>query len=193
MSAAAEKKRIRRLMRARLAAVPTSERAAASEALCRIVRGHPLWREAESVMLFAPMPEELDIWPLAEEAWAKGRRVAFPKYAAERSGYLPAFASGPEDLAPGRFGIQEPIGPPSRGRQKLDLIFVPGLAFDFEGRRLGRGKGYYDRLLSTLEGIFCGVAMEFQLLSALPEEKHDRRMNWIATPDRWLAARRPTD
>jgi len=58
---------------------------------------------------------------------------------------------------------------------------------------LGRGKGYYDRLLSTLEGIFCGVAMEFQLLSALPEEKHDRRMNWIATPDRWLAARRPMD
>jgi len=75
MSAAAEKKRIRRLMRARLAAVPTSERAAASEALCRIVRGHPLWREAESVMLFAPMPEELDLRPLAEEAWAKGRRV----------------------------------------------------------------------------------------------------------------------
>jgi 5-formyltetrahydrofolate cyclo-ligase len=62
---------------------------------------------------------------------------------------------------------------------------VPGLAFDRFGRRLGRGRGFYDRLLAEIPGQRCGVAFDQQILEALPTEPHDSQMHALATPARW--------
>ena len=68
---------------------------------------------------------------------------------------------------------------------RLDFVLVPGVAFDLDGRRLGRGKGYYDRLLATVTGAACGVAFDRQIVPRVPSEPHDARLNCILTPTRW--------
>ena len=71
---------------------------------------------------------------------------------------------------------------------RLDLILVPGVAFDPGGHRLGRGKGFYDRLLAGMRGTKCGVALEEQIVAAIPVEPLDVRMNFILTPTRVVNA-----
>jgi 5-formyltetrahydrofolate cyclo-ligase len=87
----------------------------------------------------------------------------------------------------GHFGIREPETRCARLTSgKLDLILVPGVAFDLRGGRLGRGKGYYDRLLRELRGTTCGVAFEEQIVGEIPVEPHDVRLKFLLTPTRWI-------
>jgi 5-formyltetrahydrofolate cyclo-ligase len=74
---------------------------------------------------------------------------------------------------------------------RLDLVLVPGIGFDVSGRRLGRGQGFYDRLLAGIAGTKCGVAFDQQVVGQIPAEKHDASMNFILTPTRWLEAAKP--
>ena len=67
---------------------------------------------------------------------------------------------------------------------QFDLVLVPGMAFDLQGNRLGRGQGFYDRLLAKTSGVKCGVAYDFQLLKNIPAETHDARVSFIFTPSR---------
>jgi 5-formyltetrahydrofolate cyclo-ligase len=67
---------------------------------------------------------------------------------------------------------------------KFDLVLVPGAAFDLNGSRLGRGQGFYDRLLEKVSGVKCGVAYDFQLLEKIPTEPHDAKVDFILTPSR---------
>jgi 5-formyltetrahydrofolate cyclo-ligase len=67
---------------------------------------------------------------------------------------------------------------------RLDLVLVPGVGFDLQGRRLGRGRGFYDRLLADVDGIKCGVAFEEQVVSEIPVGPRDVRLNFILTPTR---------
>jgi 5-formyltetrahydrofolate cyclo-ligase len=69
---------------------------------------------------------------------------------------------------------------------EIDLILVPGIAFDEGGRRIGRGKGYYDRLLTHVRGLKCGVAFDCQVETDLPSESHDISVDALLTPTRWL-------
>ena len=100
--------------------------------------------------------------------------------------YAACIISERSELLPGRFGVLEPNeGCPLVPLNQLDLVFVPGVAYDFAGRRLGRGKGFYDRLLAEVRGHKCGVAFDAQIVAAVPEEPHDMRLNSILTPTRW--------
>jgi len=65
------------------------------------------------------------------------------------------------------------------------LILIPGIAFDLHGRRLGRGKGFYDRLLTEIRGVKCGIAFDEQIVEKIPVEPHDVRMDFILTPTRF--------
>jgi 5-formyltetrahydrofolate cyclo-ligase len=139
-------------------------------------------------MLFAPLPGELDIWPLLTVALAAAKKVALPRFVAETKTYEARQILDPKlDLQVGHFGIREPrnhCAPlPSLS---LDLILVPGVAFDSHGRRLGRGKGYYDQLLGTLHGTTCGVAFDEQMVEVIPVESHDVHLNRVLTPSRWV-------
>ena len=68
----------------------------------------------------------------------------------------------------------------------LELVLVPGTAFDSRGHRLGRGKGFYDQLLSQVRGQTCGVAFDEQIVPEVPIEPHDVRLNYLLTPTRWM-------
>ena len=101
---------------------------------------------------------------------------------------------GWDDLSPGAFGIMEPR-PERRGRAdrsvavaELDLILVPGVAFDPNGGRLGHGRGFYDRLLAGVrpETVLVGVAFECQIVPRVPLDDHDVSMDWVVTEKRLI-------
>lgn len=153
-----------------------------------LLRNQSLWIRASSVLFYAPLPRELDIWPLLPEAIAQRKQVFLPRFDAESGAYQACQLRDLQaDLQVGRFGIREPIlACPPLELKKLDLLLVPGVAFDLHGRRLGRGKGYYDRLLGSVHGIICGVGFDEQVVSEVPVEPHDVYLNRILTPTRWI-------
>jgi 5-formyltetrahydrofolate cyclo-ligase len=150
------------------------------------------WSEAKSVLVYAPLREELDVWQLAEKGFLAGKVVGLPRFDPELKSYAACQIQNIDlDVRPGQFGIRE-AGEHCRelSLNRLDLILVPGLAFDPQGRRLGRGKGYYDQLLAAVRGITCGVAFDEQIEPEIPVEPHDVFVDCILTPTRWISCSR---
>lgn len=171
-----------------LAALSPADREEGSARVCRRLQNHAIWRLAQSVLFYAPTKQEIDVFPLIEKALVEGKRVALPQFDAQTKGYRACWICRPkDDLISGRFGIREPgLHCPSISVKQLDLILVPGLAFDRDGRRLGRGQGYYDRLLDGVRGTKCGLAYDLQVKPQIPVESHDVLLDCILTPDSWL-------
>jgi 5-formyltetrahydrofolate cyclo-ligase len=182
------KANLRQQIRAQLLKLSVAVRDAASASLCARLRELNMWRDVRSVLLFAPLPEEPDIWPLLSEAIAAGKTVALPAFVPGTSLYTARQIIEPaRDLVPGKFGIREPAAScPEVALNRLDLALVPGVAFDVSGGRLGRGKGFYDRLLPAVNGLKCGVAFDEQIVDAVPVGPMDVRLNCIVTPTRWI-------
>jgi 5-formyltetrahydrofolate cyclo-ligase len=185
---APQKMRVRAAIRARLAAMTPEQRARKSSRARALLKEQKLWHEAVTVLFYAPLHDELDVWPLVLEGLEAGKRIALPRFNSATGTYLPALIKDPHcDIVIGKLGIREPRPDckpaPSTA---IDLVLVPGVAFDLQGHRLGRGKGYYDRLLRVVSGIKCGVAFDEQLVPHLPVAPHDYRLDCIVTPTRWI-------
>jgi 5-formyltetrahydrofolate cyclo-ligase len=183
------KAELRQGLRAALQRLDEAGRAAASAQARSILRRQTVWSRARAILFYAPIAGEIDLTPLLEEALAAGKTVALPGYVSGTGNYE-AFEISDlgRDCAPGKFGISEPARPGAAfPLNRLDLALAPGLGFDLSGRRLGRGGGFYDRLLARVAGTKCGVAFDPQIVARVPAEAHDIRMNVILTPTRWLA------
>ena len=185
-----EKNILRARIREALKKMPPARRTAASVEACARLTQQAVWQKAQSVLFYAPLPEELDLWPLLMDALAAGKTVSLPRFDAEQKSYAAChIKDASRDTRVGQFGIREPVDLcPRISLNRLDLILVPGIAFDLKGHRLGRGKGYYDRLLAEAGGPTCGVAFDEQIVSQIPTEPHDVRLNCILTPTRWQCA-----
>lgn len=153
-----------------------------SSILVEKVQALDAWKQASSVLGYAPLPGEPD--PSLLFGIQQERKILFPRIEGDslgiyRRGTRSQWIAGP-------FGLLEP-DPKSWefcSPADVDLVFIPGLAFDRLGRRLGRGKGYYDRLLAHPEfnGIKVGLAWSWQLLPVVPAEEHDIWMDLVLTP-----------
>ncbi|MDA1272895.1 MAG: 5-formyltetrahydrofolate cyclo-ligase [Verrucomicrobia bacterium] len=164
------------------------DRVEASRRICDRVRRNELWTKAASVMAYCPTKGEVDVWPLAVCAAEEGKILALPRFEPEQNGYSARRIVDLTQTFPrGQFGIKEPsescVHIPL---MQLDLILVPAVAFDLCGARLGRGGGYYDRLLDGIQGVKCGVAFEEQIVEVLAAGKHDIPMDLVVTPTRWI-------
>jgi 5-formyltetrahydrofolate cyclo-ligase len=179
---------LRAEVRARLKTLAACRASATSRKLCKQLRRQPVWSEAKSVLFFAPLADEPDLWPLLIEALAAGKTVCLPRYVSGSAGYVACQVRDIQhDLVRGEFGIREPLPScPEVPLNRLDLVLVPGVAFDARGARLGRGKGFYDRLLAEVRGTKCGVAFDEQMVDAVPVGPLDIRLNCILTPTRWI-------
>jgi 5-formyltetrahydrofolate cyclo-ligase len=188
MKAGDSKTVLRQQIRARLKAMPLENRHADSRTLCERLLAQPVWKRARIVLLFAPFGDEPDIWPLIASALKEGKQVTLPKLdPAGLSYHASPVKDLEQDLAPGKFGILEPRHTPAAmALNRLDFVLVPGVAFDLRGRRLGRGKGFYDQLLALVRGTTCGIAFEEQIVEEIPVEPHDVLLNCILTPTRWI-------
>jgi 5-formyltetrahydrofolate cyclo-ligase len=162
------------------------ERARRSKEICAAITSHPSWRRSTIVAIFAPMESEPDIellWP-----HAAGKTICYP---AIRMGGLDFMSvGGPESVLPGQFGIREPVFDQARiiPPDTFDLVLVPGAAFTAGGDRLGRGGGFYDRLLGApgFRAFKVGVCFDRQMLDALPMEPHDQRVHRVVTEKGWV-------
>lgn len=157
-----------------------------SQKLCAELKVQPFVQSARSILFFAPLPDELDLWPALEETLAEGKIIALPCFDVENQRYLARHVTNLHvELVPGHFGIREPgpacIEMPLAG---LDLVLVPGVAFDLRGYRLGRGRGFYDRWLADYAGTKIGVAFDGQIVKTVPAAKQDVRMDFVLTPTR---------
>jgi 5-formyltetrahydrofolate cyclo-ligase len=187
----AAKAQLRADARLRLKTVTPEHRAHASAQLCERLRQQAIWREAQFILFYAPRPPEVDIECLVEAALASGKSAALPRFDREAGVYRACrISTALSAISPGAFGIREPgTGCPVVPMKQLDLILVPGLAFDLDGRRLGHGRGYYDRLLAEAKAVTCGIAYDEQVRLAIPVESHDILLDCIVTPTRWVGCR----
>jgi len=178
------KAELRRKIRGTLEKISPAVRAVESISLCeRLKTQIP---SAHTILFFAPLPDELDIWPVLKWSLALGTNCALPFFDAEKKIYgarqLNTLAT---DIVVGKFGVREPAASCAEiALNRFDLVLVPGIAFDLSGHRLGRGQGFYDRILSEASGIKCGLAYDFQLLNTVPTEPHDGKVDFIFTPSR---------
>ena len=117
---------------------------------------------------------------IIEHSKILGKKIALPRVEEDKITFYEL--SSTNSLIKGRFGIMEP--PPYEQIDEINILVVPGIAFDKKGNRLGYGKGFYDRLLSTKRTFFSiGLAYSFQLLENLPHDKYDKRLDAIASED----------
>jgi 5-formyltetrahydrofolate cyclo-ligase len=191
MNLTQSKSMLREQIRACLKSMPPDQRTAASAQACARLEQQAVWKCAQMVFFYAPLPGELDVWPLLGDGLTAGKTIALPRFDSATQRYVACQITDlAKDLSAGQFGIREPGGhciaiPLNR----LDLVLVPGVAFDRHGRRLGRGKGFYDQLLTVVRGTTCGVAFDEQIVEAVPVEPHDVHLNCILTPTRWLESK----
>lgn len=142
----------------------------------------PEFQRAGRVALFASLHDEIDTHPLFDQVRLAGKPCLFPRCLPDDRLEF-ARVEQWEELVPGRYGVSEP--PRERAAEPLgagDLVVVPGVAFDRRGRRLGRGRGYYDRTLSASDGpLVVGLAAAFQVVDEVPAGPSDRPVDVIVT------------
>lgn len=180
----ASKSEIRAWLRQRIRELSPGAREEGSAALRERIRFHPHWRFSRCVLLFAPREDEPDVWPLLQIALDEGKEVALPAFDPLIEAYGARRIERPAaDLTTGRYGIREPSqGCLNVPLPRLDLVLVPGLGFTTDGARLGRGAGFYDRLLAGTHALRFGVGLDIQIVPHLPVEPHDLPMDYVLTP-----------
>ncbi len=142
------------------------------------LRQLPEWQTAHTILLYAALPDEVPTQTLIAEAASAGKQVLLP--AVVGSDLELRLYTGDNDLDIGAFNIEEPKGKAFTRFEDIELAIIPGVAFTPEGLRLGRGRGYYDRLLPRLSAALkIGLCWPFQLLDELPAEPHDQPMDMV--------------
>jgi 5-formyltetrahydrofolate cyclo-ligase len=179
----------RRMLSARKSVSPAQRRSWSGLIQESALRFAPYLAAAE-VALYSPIDTEVDTKAILAHALTSKKAVFFPKIGPDNSGWFFQVAAE-TDLIPGRFGIAEPAaGLPlpmlDQERAQDTIIFIPGIAFDIGGHRLGRGGGAYDRMLTALKrrATFVGLAFEMQILEGLPTEEWDQRIHYVITEKR---------
>jgi len=167
----------------------------AGHAMAAILSGRLEWSRAERIGLFAGLGDEPDTRPVFAEIQRTGKRGFFPR-CLDDGGLEMAPVEAWADLRPGSFGVLEPAqSARSSPLSSLDLLLLPGVAFDRFGRRLGRGAGFYDRALAGTEGVgrpkTVGVGFAFRVVERVPIRAHDRRVDAILTEQGWTESMDP--
>jgi len=161
-------------------AVTPEEKLRRSETVMRGVEALPEFQRARVVLLYWSMADEVQTHAFVER-WYKEKTLLLP--CVDGDDLRLRQYTGPECMVAGeQFGIGEPTGEEYTALDAVELIVVPGVAFDRQNNRMGRGRGFYDRLLkSTPNAVKVGVAYDFQILDSIPVEPHDVKMDRVIT------------
>jgi 5-formyltetrahydrofolate cyclo-ligase len=180
------KRELRSRMRSVRAVVPASARELRARGAVQRVLELAEYVCAQTIVGFSAIQKEIDPAELLAGARASGKRVGLPRVVDDVLA-LHEFRDVSE-LAEGAFGVLEPAASaPVIAPAEVDLVIVPGLAFDARGHRLGYGRAFYDRLLPGMTKAFrLGLAYDFQVVMELPNDAHDIPMHAVATDLRVL-------
>lgn len=169
-----EKDDIRTILKQKRRLLTDQEITQCSQEVINQLSQSSLFQKAKTVMIYYPIQNEINLLSLFELYPDKTFLLPVTHHKSiEVRQY-----TGQDNLSKGKFGIPEPTTPQYKG--KIDLIIVPGVAFDHHGYRLGRGGGYYDRFLSSLKrSKRIGVGYGFQLITHVPHNRHDQKMDEV--------------
>jgi 5-formyltetrahydrofolate cyclo-ligase len=176
----ARKARLRAELAERLRQVPPDAAARAAEAVASRVRALEAFARSDAIALYAALADELPSRPLFDAVREAGKTALLPR--TQGDALVFCAVTSWEELVPGRYGVAEPPDRADR-MEPSGLVIVPGMAFDRDGHRLGRGRGYYDRAFADpgRAGPLVGVGYSFQLRSEVPHGAGDRRVDEVVT------------
>ena len=143
------------------------------------------YQDATTVGCYLSVAGEVSTVDIVSACWSDGKKVCVPAYDERCKGYGLASLSNGTELKTGLFGIPEPVVVEWVHLDEIDMMIVPGLAFDAHGGRVGHGGGYYDRILQQKPGLLAvAVAFECQVKDEVPMTPLDVRMDFIVTEQR---------
>lgn len=171
-----EKRLLRRYIAEKKRNYPQEILSEYSSLLLNKLEKHPAFIQAETILLYYSLPDEVQTHDFVEK-WSWNKNITLPVVKGEEL-ELRRY-TGKQDLQKGSYGIEEPQGELFTDYEKIDLAIIPGVAFDRQGNRLGRGKGYYDRLLKQLKAYKIGICFDFQICEQIPTEEFDKPMDEI--------------
>ena len=137
---------------------------------------HPAFRDAKTVLLYHSMKDEVYTHSFIDK-WTDSKQIVLPVVVGDTLEIRRYEGIG--SMKPGPYGILEPIGTVLDNYSSIDLVVVPGVAFDRERNRLGHGKGYYDKILPQLAAYKIGICFPFQLVEKVPADSFDVKMDAI--------------
>lgn len=175
------KQKLRTILKEKRKGLDRTEVLEKSEQIIRRLLDVDFYRQARVVMAYCSAFGEVDTARLLERLWQDGKTVYVPVCDVENKVAYPVEISGMADLAVGAYGILEPKAGCRLKTLDADLIFVPGIAFDRRGGRIGFGAGYYDKLLTNAAGRKVALAYDFQIVEDAFSAAHDVPMDCIVT------------
>lgn len=182
-----DKKEIRNLIRARKALLTAAERASAAAAVFAAVERSAAFLLSDRILMYHSLPDEVSTREFIDK-WAGKKQFFLPRVNGVNLELLPYHRTG---LHLGAFQIEEPDGDDTVDPSAIELIIVPSVALDRRCNRLGRGKGFYDRLLAHTKATTIGVAYDCQLLAFdIPVEEHDVPLDFVITESKVIRSRR---
>lgn len=142
------------------------------------------YKRAETIFIYVSFSGEVDTHRLIEYALKDNKVVCIPKVISKKDGMKAVQINSLKELTEGLYGILEPSSFQKEvSKDKIDLVFMPGVAFDMNGGRVGYGGGFYDKFLKEVskDTIKIALAYDFQILNKVPIEPHDEKVNGIIT------------
>jgi 5-formyltetrahydrofolate cyclo-ligase len=169
-------------------AITHSDQSAARQSICPHLLADPAIHTANTILAYASFGNELSLDPFINDALKQGKRVAIPAIDWTNKAMAPRRITNLDtDLTPARYDIRVPAeGCPAVEPEQIDVILLPGLAFDRAGNRLGRGAGFYDRYINALKEsghnpTLIGVCYHAQIVESVPTDSHDHRVDRVIT------------
>ncbi|MDE6741660.1 MAG: 5-formyltetrahydrofolate cyclo-ligase [Muribaculaceae bacterium] len=172
-----EKSDIRRKIKNLRMMLSEMEKASAAEEVFAQLEKTAAFMMADNILMYHSLPDELQTVKFLRK-WRDRKRFFLPRVNGVNLDILPYEETR---LELGSFHIEEPTGEDTVDVDDIELMVIPAVAFERKGNRLGRGKGFYDRLLSTSRATKIGVGYEFQLFDSIPSEPHDVAMDMVIT------------
>lgn len=172
-----DKVSIRALVKKRKALLSDFEKESAAARAFEFVEQLADFVSAENILLYHSLPDELSTHAFIER-WYKRKHIYLPRVNGCLLDILPYDSS---NLRQGAFNIEEPVGSNKVDISKIDLVIVPAVAYDYHGNRVGRGKGYYDRLLRNSDVIKVGVAYNCQVIELIEHDELDVPVDYVIT------------
>lgn len=172
-----KKEEVRRRVRARKALLSEAEKIDAADSVFDMLEKTAAFLMSDNVLMYHSLPDEIETRRFLDK-WGSRKHFFLPRVNGLNLEILPYDRSS---LKLGAFRIEEPQGDETVSIREIDLIVVPAVGYDSKGNRVGRGKGYYDRLLSETKATKIGVAYDFQVVDAIDVESHDVGVDIVIT------------
>lgn len=143
-----------------------------------------IYKNANLIMAYMPLGNETDTADIIKQSFADGKKVALPVTNQITGEIAPHIITEKTKFKPGAFSVDEPTDSQIADLSEIDVVIVPGIAFDRTGNRVGFGKGCYDMFLQNSRAIKAGFCYEFQLADEIPADKHDIKMDYVITENK---------